>query len=161
MAENFNKQPQGAPPMATFKKANEELPKLDSYEGEFPEEFWEAFTKYELPKTHESWINVEELEKEARASGYKSVKLDVTVDNLRNGVNIGVETEEARMETDRGRNYDSVYLYGEEFTDTLQSWVKDKIVSGPYTREQLREMGFTNIKVIPVQVRRKPNGKLR
>ena len=44
------------------------------------------------------------------------------------------------METDRGRNYDNTYQFGEEFTDTLQSWVKEKIVSGPYTREQLKAL---------------------
>ena len=114
-----------------------------------------------MPKTHESWINRDKLEEEARASGYKSVKLDITLDNLKNGVNIGVEVEEARMETDKGENYESVYSFGEEFTDTLQSWIKEKIVAGPFTKQQLKEKGLDRVKVIPVQVRPKPNGKLR
>ena len=161
LEENWEKKPPEAPPLAKFKKSNIELPRLEEYRGDFPEWFWELFTGYDLPKTHESWINRDKLEEEARASGYKSVKLDITLDNLKNGVNIGVEVEEARMETDKGENYESVYSFGEEFTDTLQSWIKEKIVAGPFTKQQLKEKGLDRVKVIPVQVRPKPNGKLR
>ena len=160
MEENFNKKPAEAPPMATFKKVNTNLPKLDTYRGEFPKEFWDKFERYDLPDSHESWINAGKLAEEADRAGYKSKKLDITLDILKNGVNIGVETEEARMQTDKGSNFDSVYEFGEEFTDTLQSWVKEGIVAGPYTKDQLEALGFV-MKVIPVQVRRKPNGKLR
>ena len=161
MAEHWGKRPPEAPPLAEFKKINIELPKLADYKGEFPESFWKQFTSYEMPEAHENWINDKELEKEARRSGYKSVKLDITLDNLKKGVDIGVEVPEARLETDRGENYDSVYQFGEEFTDTLQSWVKEKIVAGPFTKEELKERGIDKFKVIPVQVRPKPNGKLR
>ena len=161
MEENWEKKPPDAPPLAEFKKVNTELPRLEDYKGEFPPWFWDIFKGYDLPKTHESWILREKLEEEAKASGYKSIKLDITLENLRSGVNIGVEKDEARMETDKGENYESVYSFGEEFTDTLQSWVKEKIVAGPFTKDQLRDRGLDKIKVIPVQVRPKPNGKLR
>ena len=153
--------PPEAPPLAKFKKVNVELPRLEDYRGEFPPSFWELFSSYELPDSHENWIDATKLKEEADKANFKSVKLDITLDNLTKGVDIGVEVDEAKLETDKGENYESVYTFGEEFTDTLQSWVKDKIVAGPFTRKQLKERGFDQIKVIPVQVRPKPNGKLR
>ena len=140
---------------------NTELPKLDNYKVEIDQEFWDLVTGYEIPETHESWIDKEKLKEEAGKSGYKSKKLDITIDILENGINIGVETPEARMVTDRGSNYEAVYQFGEEFMDSLATWLKEQIVAGPFTKEQLKERGFDKLKIIPVQIRPKPNGKLR
>ena len=140
---------------------NTELPKLDNYKVDIDQSFWDLVTGYEIPETHESWIYKEELKHEAEKAGYKSKKLDITIDILENGINIGVETPEARMVTDKGSNYEAVYEFGEEFMDSLQTWLKEQIVAGPFTKKELEERGFDKLKIIPVQIRPKPNGKLR
>ena len=158
---NWGRRPEEAPPPATFKKSNPEVPRLDDYKKEFSPEFWNAIVGYDLPEKHENWINGGKLKEEAKKAKYKSRKLDITIDMLENGINIGIETEEARMATDRGENYEAVYEFGEEFTDALVTWLKDEIVAGPFTKEELKRRGFEEMKVIPVTVRPKPNGKLR
>ena len=78
-----------------------------------------------MPETHHSWIDKEQVKKEAREVGYESIKLNKMMRWLEHGVNIGVTKTEARIETDRGANMESAYKYGEEFTDTLQSgWAR-------------------------------------
>ena len=161
MEEHWGRAGPAPPPKAKFKKVYKEIPKREDYRGCFEDSWWRKFSKFDLPEAHHSWIDKEKMKKEAKEVGYESVKLDKMMNWLENGVDIGVTKMEARMETDRGANMESAYDYGEEFTDTLQSWVKDEIVAGPFTREELRRKGFKKLKIIPVQVVPKPNGKLR
>ena len=83
-----------------------------------------------MPETHHSWIDKEQVKKEAREVGYEPIKLNKMMRWLEHGVNIGVTKTEARMETDRGANMESAYKYGEEFTDTLQSGWARRVLHG-------------------------------
>jgi len=78
---------------------------------------------------------------------------------LESGVSLGCNKASARMPTERP-NMASSYEWGEMMTDTIQSWCAMGIAAGPYTRAELEARGW-KIKINPMQVRVKPNGKLR
>ena len=148
------------PPLAVAKKMYEFLPKRESYKGDFGPDFWARFKRFDLPKEVQHWMKKEALKAEADKAGYKSEKLDQVLMWLEKGVDIGCHKETARMAT-TGTNMESAYEHGEIMTDTIQHWCMEGIAAGPYTREELEDLGFKNIKVNPMQVRVKMNGKLR
>ena len=147
------------PPPAVAKKLFKNLKTRESYEGVYEEEFWEDFIRYDLPATVEHWVNKEKLKKEAEDADYKSEKLDMVMEWLEKGVSLGCNKATARMPTERP-NMASSYEWGEMMTDTIQSWCAMGIAAGPYSREELEARGW-KIKINPMQVRVKPNGKLR
>merc|ERR1711923_669463 len=55
----------------------------------------------------------------------------------------------------------SAYEYGERVTDAIAEWVHSGIAAGPLTRQELEAEGLKEIKINPIQVRLKPNGKAR
>ena len=150
----------GAPPLKTTEKVYKDIPKLEDYGGEFPDELWEKWIRHDVPVSHVSWISADKLREEAREAGYESPKLDASLNWLENGINVGCNTEEARMSTEQ-RNHPSCNEHGELLTDTIQGWCAMGICAGPYEREQLEDLGFKGITINPMQVRVKPNGKLR
>ena len=147
------------PPPAVAKKLFKNLKTRESYEGVYEEEWWEDFIRYDLPASVEHWVNKEKLKKEAEDADYRSEKLDLVMDWLENGVSLGCNKASARMPTERP-NMASSYEWGEMMTDTIQSWCAMGIAAGPYTRAELEARGW-KIKINPMQVRVKPNGKLR
>ena len=148
------------PPLAVAEKVYKELKTRESYRGAFETEWWADFKGHELPGKVEHWIDKERLEDEAREAGYASEKLTMTLKWLEEGVGLGCEKETARMSTEKD-NMDSAFEFGEQMTDTIQGWCDMGICAGPYTREELEAMGFKNIKINPMQIRVKANGKLR
>ena len=160
MEDNWTLRTPDPPPPAVAKKMHEFLPKRDSYKGDFGLEFWSKFKRFDLPSEAQHWINKEVLKAEADKAGYKSEKLDSLMTWLEKGVDIGCDKEASRMAT-TGTNMDSAYEHGEIMTDTIQQWCMEGIAAGPYTRSELEALGFRNIKVNPMQVRVKANGKLR
>ena len=148
------------PPPVEAEKVYKAIKKRLSYKGKFEPEWWKAFKRFDLPATVQHWIRRDKLIEEAEKAGYVSEKYTMVLEWLENGVNIGCEKETARMAT-VGENMESAFTHGEALTDTIQSWCDMGICAGPYTREELEGMGFKRIKINPMQVRVKVNGKLR
>ena len=103
-----------------------------------------------------SWLDTAKLREEARAVGIDEDWLTVVCDRLDNGASLGCEGA-ARLPT-RGRNSDSAIEEGEKLADTLQTWVKQGIVAGPFREEELPWSDFTTS---PLMVRRKPDNSMR
>ena len=160
MVENWTLLTPEPPPPVEAEKVYKAMKKRLSYKGEFEEEWWEAFKRFDLPDTVQHWIQRDKLIEEAEKVGYVSEKYTLLLQWLKDGVNIGCEKETARMAT-VGENMESAFTHGEALTDTIQSWCDMGICAGPYTKKELEDMGFRNIKINPMQVRVKVNGKLR
>ena len=160
MDRNWTLETPRPPPLAVAEKVYKELKTRESYEGVFEETWWADFKRHELPDKVEHWIDINKLREEAQKAGYTSEKLDMTLKWLEEGVSLGCEKETARMPTEKD-NMESAFIHGEQMTDTIQGWCDMGICAGPYTREELEAMGFKNIKINPMQIRVKANGKLR
>ena len=136
---------------------NSEIPKLDNYVSDPDRKFWEFFPKKEMPKSAETIIDIDMLERkivEARsgmtASEYRrAVK---TVKDLRCGAEAYQKSELPPIRT---VNAKSAYDNGEMLTDTIATWVKKGFVAGPF--EVPPTAGF-RANPLAVVVR---NGKIR
>ena len=160
MDRNWSLKTPKPPPLAVAEKVYKELKTRECYKGIFEDEWWKDFKGHELPGRVEHWIDKKRLEEEAKKAGYTSEKLDMTLKWLEEGVSLGCEKETARMPTEKD-NMESAFEHGEQMTDTIQGWCDMGICAGPYTREELEALGFKNIKINPMQIRVKANGKLR
>ena len=160
LSENWSLNTPDPPPPAVAKRMYEQLDILEDYHGDYGPGWWAKFKRFDLPKIVEHWIDKEKLLKEAEAAEYTSDKLEMVKQWLEKGVPLGCDKETARMPTEVG-NMESAYEHGVMLTDTIQGWCDMGICAGPYTKAELEELGFKNIKINPMQVRVKPNGKLR
>ena len=160
MDRNWTLETPRPPPLAVAEKVYKALKTRESYKGVFEDEWWVDFKGHKVPDKVEHWIDKTKLEEEARRAGYTSEKLDMTLKWLEEGVSLGCEKETARMPTEKD-NMESAFEHGEQMTDTIQGWCDMGICAGPYTREELEALGFKNIKINPMQIRVKANGKLR
>ena len=148
-----------APPPKPFNKIHKQIKTREDYRGAFEEEFWETFPKNNLPSKHESWICADTLEAEAKKVGYNTKELAKTLKWIRDGVELGCSGD-SRKATSMP-NMTSAYEYGERVTDAIAEWVHSGIAAGPFTRQELEAEGLKEIKINPIQVRLKPNGKAR
>lgn len=128
-----------------------------NYKGDFEEEYWLHWAHNPYEHSVNSWISWTALEKEAKEAGYNDVgKLNKTRSILLNGASLGCEGT-GRMIT-QGKNSNTVYLEGRKFADTLNHWVKTRIVFGPFAKDK---MPFDTYKISPMGVAPKPHGKIR
>ena len=132
-----------------------ELPVLENYEGNFSASYWEKFPKYR-PATWspDSWISGSKLLKVAEEAKMDNL-LDAmrAADMLTAGADTGVRGA-GRYPT-AGRNQASAYEHGHLLSDALGSWVKQGLMAGPYTRD---ELPWCTVKISPMSIQLKPNG---
>ena len=146
-----------------FKKKFEEIETRDSYEGVYEESFWDSWPKKMLPEKPEHWIDKDRLRKVARELNYRSWKMDALMRWLEEGADLGIERKESRMPT-RGPNSKTAYQYGVRVIDAIREWVELGIAAGPFTEQEIMEMvegGMEGIKIAPMSVTIKDNGKAR
>ena len=153
------------PPLTkkVFKKKYQEVETRESYEGTYEEEFWSNWPRKELPERGEHWLDREGIETLARELNYDSHLLRQVLSWFDRGAPLGVKKAEARMPT-RGKNSKSSYLYGDRMTDAVRDWVESGIAAGPFTKKEVElmvEKGMPEIKVTPLSVAIKDNGKAR
>ena len=77
-------------------------------------------------------------------------------DRLRKGAVLGARGEGRWPGT--GENSPSAYEHGERMADSLQSYIKEGYLYGPFRRE---EMPFQIFEVSPLTIRPKPDGSVR
>ena len=142
-------------------KKNTNIPTRKSYKGNFEDNFWNNFTRRQLVKKPESWISGEKLRGLAKRLNYQNqAKVDKVAETLRKGADLGC-VGSARLGTSM-RNSPSAYEYGERLLDALEDWLKDDLAAGPFTKAELSKVfEGEEVKVNPMAVRLKPNGKAR
>ena len=97
------------------------LPKLDSYKGDFPESFWGNWPVNTMddmmpPK---SWIRWKDLERLASTLNYPDKeRLNRTIERLKSGADIGCRGR-GRIPTE-GENSESAFTYGDRVTDAIR-----------------------------------------
>ena len=144
------------PGQKVFSPANDNLQKLEDYNGVLSDEYWEEWVTNSYREEKGSFIDHNELRKVAMEMNYSEMrKVEEIAVMLEHGANIGVEGE-GRWPSEEDNN-ESVYVYGERVADALQTGVKEGILYGPMERGELP----WEPKVSPMTVRLKPNGNAR
>ena len=146
----------GKPEDKIFRAKNPEIGVLESYEGSFPDTYWDKWTKRELSDKPESWLKPGVVEQLAKEVNIDQDWINKTCSRLANGADIGCRGK--GREPTRERNSPSAEAEGERLADTLQSWVKAGIVAGPFRPEELPWQDYTTS---PLVVRLKPDNSVR
>ena len=135
------------------------MEKLQDYAKNPPQGFWDnvGFVKWEDMKGDAGKIDANCLDNLAMEVGvHDKAQLGRVLQYLREGAKIGVN-EECRVAS-KSTNAASALEKGEEVTDALVDWLENKVVIGPYDRN---EVPFNMCKISGLMCRMKPNGKAR
>ena len=145
----------------TFRKVHSDIPTRKSYTGTFPRAFWAKFTKRSMGDKPRSWISAQKLREVANRVGYKDLgEVEKIAKILEEGAVLGARGS-ARMGT-KMKNAPSCAFYGERVIDSLQDWLDQDLVAGPFTKEELcQHFDWDDVTVNPIGVRLKSNGKAR
>ena len=144
-----------------FVKVHKHIPSRKSYRGSYSNKFWQNFTRSPSTLKPESWISADRLREVAARVNYdQPAKVALASDILTNGAVLGCRGS-ARLGTEV-RNASSCHEYGERVLDSLEEWLRQKLVLGPLTRQELTELfPGKQVTVNPIGVRLKANGKAR
>ena len=152
------------PVIKKYQRKNPEIPELHEYSDNIGDEFWAKWPSNKpTGEKLVSWISHVKLRNRAEKAGYSDkVMLDYVCTSLRDGATLGTRGS-ARLPSapkNKGKlsNYDSAYEHGALMGDSLASWVKQGLVWGPMTKE---ELPWTDPKVSPMSVEIKPSGAAR
>ena len=133
------------------------IPIVNNYSKDLSDKYWSNWETNPYREEVYNWISWEKIEEEAKSCGYHNRDKLVRVrEILVNGATLGCEGT-GRLPS-RVRNSPTVAANGSKVADTLQGWLKSKIVAGPFKES---EMPFEEFKVSPMSVRPKPGGKIR
>jgi len=111
-----------------------EIPTLQDYKSPAGSEFWKCFPYNPLPAFPTSPVDSVALEQAGLALKHKMAdsqqrRLRTVVSELKEGVSVPFKNE---LPAIRIPNTSSVTEHGAAFTDILGSWIKKKIVAGPF-----------------------------
>ena len=139
-----------------FRPKNPELEVLESYEGDFPDSYWDRWTKKELSDRAVSWVDPVRLREEAEKANIDPGWVGKVCERLANGADTGCRGM-GRAPT-REKNSSTAAANGRKLADTLQSWIKAGILAGPFKEE---ELPWTDYTLNPLTVRPKPDNSVR
>ncbi len=130
------------PPVMQSKKKCPEIPQLPDYQLPPSPDFWKMFPTLRLPSHPSSSINYLRLGaiiKQHRSflSMGQRLRADRVVHDLQYGSDVKFQKY---LPPARISNTPSVYVHGEEFTDTLAWWVRQGYVAGPFTAPPFRDL---------------------
>ena len=132
---------------------------LDNYKTEPPESYWSKWPVcgVESLLKNKSWISPGvflELAEKARYGDKDTIQW--VHRQLSEGARLGV-CGSARLPS-RLENYPSCVQLGDQLTDTLASWVQQRLVCGPVSEEELSRVWKDGWKCSPLSVVEKPSG---
>jgi hypothetical protein len=111
-----------------------ELDVLSDYSVNPPASFWQKFPFNPLPVSPKTSVNISELEK--KVDSVSNVMTNAQVKRAREcikSLKFGADScQGPPLPPCYCQNSKSTVLYGEEVTDTIASWVKQKFVAGPF-----------------------------
>jgi hypothetical protein len=127
-------------PIQKFSKKCPEVPTLDSYSVPPPITFWSNFPSRKLPSNPSTPLDVGALstvvqDTEHLLLPHQKKRASTLLFELENGVVVPFSHPLPSIVVP---NTPSVYEYGENFTDTVASWVKKGFVSGPFFFEPVQ-----------------------
>lgn len=118
-----------------------EIPSLERFDTDPGKVFWSKFPSKPLPKEAVTPIKVEKLEEyiqgsKDRLTGHQMLRAKKCIDNLRKGA---PAYQKCYLPSVFTKNSGSVPKNGGLMTDTIGSWVKKGIVSGPFDAPPLEK----------------------
>ena len=107
-----------------------------------PKEFWEKFPSRPLPQQPTTRVNVPELKTAINmAAGQWTVhQKEAAARVVKNLVEGAPAYQQKQLKGGLMRNAPSAIQHGAAFTDTLEKWIKDGFVAGPFLSPQLPEI---------------------
>ena len=143
------------PLQKTWKPKQPGIPVLTSYEGSFPQDYWDKWPSYRPDDwTPNSWIRGRDLEREAREVNYPLWgNLTWCVHQLEHGADTGVQG--AGRLASEGKNSKSAIKHGHLLSDSLADWVRLQLIAGPYDPQ---EIPWISVKISPLGIQVKPSG---
>jgi hypothetical protein len=116
------------------KKKCPEIPVLDTYLFPAPSHFWDLFPTHPIPSEPETPISCENFkaifeDRKKRFSRTQIHRAKTLMRELESGVSVPLSVNLPGITVP---NSVSVEAHGEQFTDTLASWLKCGFVAGPF-----------------------------
>ena len=150
----MNNPPPDMPALKTFVPKCPELEKLSSYHGEADDKFWEGFPVYKNMHGKSPYkLKAATLLQLAEGVGVADME---TVQAVANDILFGCDLKVGdNCPPSRSTNAPSAKNNGYKVTDALASWVKSKIVCGPFDTCPNKAV------VNGLMTRPKPNGSIR
>ena len=111
-----------------------EIDTLADYSIDPPSTFWDKFPKNPLPMLPKTSIDVCKLQEKvdsvkSKMTSAQKLRACECIKSLIEGAD---SCQKSSLPPCFCQNAKSTYIYGEEVTDTIASWVKQKFVSGPF-----------------------------
>jgi hypothetical protein len=130
------------PPVMQSKKKCPEIPRLPDYQLPPSPDFWKTFPTQRLPSHPSSSINYIRLgaiikQHRSLLSMGQCLRADRVVHDLQYGSDVKFQKN---LPSARISNTPSVFVHGEEFSDTLAWWVRQGYVAGPFTAPPFRDL---------------------
>lgn len=125
---------------------NRKEKKVTPYDGmnfrqDFPKEFWEKFPSRPMPKRPETRVRVKRLKRMV-----KRAKKEWTIHEKKDAERAvkflslgGPSYQNKILPGMKLKNAVSVLKHGAEFTETLEKWIREGFVAGPFEKEPLED----------------------
>ena len=109
------------------------IPKLESYRGVLPPEYWATWPRKELDPVPRPWISPTRLRSFAMSIGFPDMQwVNRVADSLENGFRIGARGQ-GRANAE-GKNLKSFYEEGFKAADAVADWITKGLMTGPFDR---------------------------
>ena len=131
------------------------IPRLESYEGVFSEEYWAKWPFNGLKKTPDPWISPYRLFRAALNSDYYDLQEVARMCTwLSKGAPVG-PTGAARLPA-QGENLKGMMANGYEACDALACWIDQRLIMGPFRPQDLP---VESLRISPLNAEIKPNSR--
>lgn len=142
-----------------FVKANPEIPTIPDYGLEdYGEEYWSCWPAAKK-NNNSPWLVYSQVRDIWDKTGcVTQEECEQLLSDIKYGVNTGC-VGDARKPTARPNN-PSAAVHGERLLDVMATWVKEGIISGPFTLEEVNSEFPNGFTVNPIQCAEKPCGKV-
>ena len=153
LAMKEERPPAFVPPVFVPKAPN--LPKLSSYEADFPDEYWQLWPVNPLKFTPEPWISTGKLWSLGWRQNYPDLyEVCVVAEYLTNGARIGAQGA-SRLPA-IGKNLEGAIRYGYQCMDAIHDWIQKDLIMGPFKPD---EIPIERMRISPLNVEIKPNSR--
>ena len=147
------------PDKKPFNKSNPEIPTLPDYGLEdYGPEYWKCWPAAKANNNSPWLVHSEVREIWEKTHCVSKEECQQLLDDIEFGVNTGC-VGDGRKPTARPNN-PSAAVHGERLMDVVATWVKQGIVSGPFTLEEINSIFPSGYTVNPIQCAEKPCGKV-
>ena len=133
-------------------KASAKKSKYDGidFKDKAPKEFWEKFPKRDLPKKPSTRIDIDKLTSAVETASdsltvHQKKAAETTIKNLTEGA---PSYQRKQLPGILAKNANSVIQHGPAFTETLEKWVVEKVIAGPFLSPPTKEFRSNSLMTV-------------